>query len=94
MPVVVRAVEALIRAGNGFVFRNVMVIFRRLVPGLAGMIHPMRDGYCGRGSARGKSNDGNQKAEAKRIAHEGVNTTARCTTRQNRALGEYVLQRP
>jgi hypothetical protein len=94
MPVLVRGVEALIRAGNGFVFRNLMVIFRRLVPGLAGMIHPMRDGYCGRGSAGCKSNDGNQDAEAKRIAHESMNTTPQCTTRQNRALGDYVLQRP
>jgi hypothetical protein len=53
---------------NGVVLGRIVVVI--VMRGIAGVIYPMRDRDCGRGSAGHNSDGGNQEAKAKRIAHE------------------------
>lgn len=72
MAMAVHAVEGVLGRGDRVVFRNVMVMLRRLVRGVPCVVHSMRDRYCGRGAASQYGKSGDQESETQRIAHAGI----------------------
>lgn len=69
MAVTVHGVEGHLRRCGRSVLRSVVVLVRRLVRGVAGVVHPMRHCNRGRGTAGQRGEHRDQESGSERVAH-------------------------